>query len=348
MEYMDIFNDDAFSLISMTAAISEIDHVPGRAGEMAFAGNGEGIATTTASFERKGESLTLVQSSPRGGPAPKETQEKGTLRSVSIPQIKLEDTIGAHQVQGIREFGTTNALRSVQSVVNGQLSKMSKRFDLTLEHLRLGALQGKVYDADGATVLADLFEIFGVKNSLDASGPEEFDFDLAGDATEPVDIRLVCQDIVRYVTRKAKMIVPQGAQIWAFCGDNFFDGLITRDDVKAVYNNTADQERRLGANYAFGRFEFGGIVFENYRGTDDQSTVGIPTGEARFFITGVPGLYAEYFAPADFMETVNTIGLPRYAKIAPDEKFNRFVELHAQMNPLPVCLRPQTLVKGLM
>jgi hypothetical protein len=100
----------------------------------------------------------------------------------------------------------------------------------------------------------------------------------------------------------------------------------------------------LGKNYEFGTFEFGGIVWENYQGTDDNSTVAIAADEARVFVSGVPGLYAEYFAPADFMETVNTIGLPRYAKVAVDQRFNQFVEIHAQQNPLPLCLRPQTLV----
>jgi hypothetical protein len=76
MEHMDIFNDDAFSLISMTAAINEVDHVPGRAGEMAFVGAGEGIRTTTATFERIGTTLSLVSTSPRGGVAPKESHKQ--------------------------------------------------------------------------------------------------------------------------------------------------------------------------------------------------------------------------------------------------------------------------------
>ncbi len=44
------------------------------------------------------------------------------------------------------------------------------------------------------------------------------------------------------------------------------------------------------------------------------------------------------------METVNTPGLPRYAKQA-RMKFDRGVELHTQSNPLPLCVRPHLLVK---
>ncbi len=51
------------------------------------------------------------------------------------------------------------------------------------------------------------------------------------------------------------------------------------------------------------------------------------------------------FAPADFTETVNTIGKEVYAKQEP-RKFNRGIDLHTQSNPLPICYRPGELVKG--
>ena len=52
------------------------------------------------------------------------------------------------------------------------------------------------------------------------------------------------------------------------------------------------------------------------------------------------------YAPADFVETANTIGLPRYAKQAVDQQFARWVMLHVQSNPLPICTRPRVLIKG--
>ena len=107
---IDIFNDDSFSEIQMTAAINEIDHVPGRAGELVFAGVGQGVDTLSVAIERIGEALTLIPTSTRGGPAPKERTDKRDLLSFDIPQIKLEDTIQASAVQNVREFGTSNQL----------------------------------------------------------------------------------------------------------------------------------------------------------------------------------------------------------------------------------------------
>jgi len=342
MNFLDIFNDDAFGLVSMTAAINKVDNIPGRAGALAFAGVGEGIATTTAVFEQKAETLSLIQSTPRGAPAPQETQDKATLNSVNIPQIKDEATIGAHMVQGVREFGSTNALRSAQAVVNTQTLKITRKMDLTLENLRLGALKGHVRDADG-TLLADLYSLFGVSQGDDVN------FDLTNTSA---DVRGKCQEVARYIKRNVKMTLPASAKIWAFCGDDFFDRFISHTNVKATYQNWQASEQRLGANYAFDVFSFGGINFENYAGTDDatiddEGTIGIKPGECRFFLTGVPGLYAEYFAPADFWSTVNTIGLPRYSRVVPDRDMDRYVKVHVQMNPLPVCLRPATLLRGI-
>lgn len=349
--FTDIFNDDAFSLIALTAAINNVDHVPGRAGELCFVGVGEGVPVTTVSFENIGTALSLIPTSLRGAPAPKEKSDKASIRSVTIPQVKLEDTIGAHQIQGVRQFGSTNELVGAVDVVNGRIAKMGQRHDLTIEHMRLGALHGSVLDADNS-VLLNLFDLFGIVNDNSAQGGTStdkarkiFNMDLEAAASDPKDLRISLMEVTRWMKRTAKMPIPSSATYHVFCGDDFFDLLISREDVKAVYENSAEQAVRLGDNFAFGSFEFGGFIFENYQGTDDNSTVAEDSASASVFLSGVPGLYAEYFAPADFMETVNTIGLPRYAKVAPDTRFNQFVELHTQQNPLPVCLRPQTLLK---
>lgn len=338
--FTDIFTDDAFSLVSLTATINEVDHVPGRAGELAFVGVGEGVATLSVAIEQKAEQLSLIKTSLRGAPAPKETSDKRVLRSVGIPHIPLEDTIGSDQIQGVRQLGSTDLLQGALSVVEGRMNKMANRHDLTLEYHRLGALRGMILDADG-TELTNLFSLFGVTQEASISFDLE---DVTEDAVETV--RSKCHAVTRKMKRNLKMAMPNSARIWAFCGDNFFDKLVENKSIKDAYKGYEAAERRLGANYSHGIFEFGGIFFENYWGTDDNTTVAIDTDECRLFLTGVPGLYAEYYAPGNFMDTANTLGLPRYARIAIDPRFNQFVELHTQQNPLPLCMRPKTLMIG--
>ncbi len=334
---LDIFNTDAFGAVSLTAAINKMDYVPGRAGELAFVGAGEGVNTTSIAVEEKAETLSLIATAPRGAPAAQEQSTKRTARTLAVPHIPLENPIRADEVQNVRAFGSENALEGVQNVVNQRMAKMVGRHDLTLENLRLGALKGLITDADGSTIY-NLFTEFGV------SQESSVNFALG---TSTTDVRSKCASVVRAMKKNAKMAVPSTARIHAFCGDDFFDALIEHANVKGVYDGYAAAERRLGESYVHGIFEFGGIFFENYRGSDDGSTVAIGTNAVRFFWTGVPGMYAEYYAPADFIETVNTVGLPRYAKIVNDPSgLNRYVMVHTQQNPLPLCLRPKTLMVG--
>jgi hypothetical protein len=60
---------------------------------------------------------------------------------------------------------------------------------------------------------------------------------------------------------------------------------------------------------------------------------------------GTQETFRGYNAPADWMETVNTVGLPKYSKVVP-EQGGRYVEILSESNPLPLCLRPKVLIKG--
>lgn len=346
-EMADLFSSDAFSLTSLTAAINEVDHVPQRSGVLAFASEKvtKPISTTSIAIEKVEQTLELISTMPRGAPPEKEKADRRTVRKFEVPHLITSDTIYADSVQNVREFGTSNFSVSVESKVTEVLTKMSHRLDLTIENHRLGALKGQIIDADGVTVLTDLYEDFGFLNSDGLAQPETFDFALDSLATTGGEIRIKSQAVKRWMTSHAKVVLPGDALIWAFVGDNFFDRLISRQDVKEAWVGTDAAAAMLGGNWAHGVFEFGGIFWENYRGTDDGTTVTIASDEARFFFVNTPDLYVEAFAPADYIDTVNTPGLPKYARSAP-EKMGRYVELEAQSNPLPLCVQPATLCRA--
>jgi hypothetical protein len=133
------------------------------------------------------------------------------------------------------------------------------------------------------------------------------------------------------------------------CSPEFFAKLVAHSKVEKAYENYA-QGAMLRDDVRSG-FSFGGIVFEEYRGqatTMDGSVQRfIAAGEAHAFPMGTVDTFATYFAPADFNDTVNTLGQPMYAKQEP-RKFDRGTDLHTQSNPLPMCHRPGVLVKLLM
>lgn len=335
-KYMiDILQNDAFKASTLTAAINKVDFIPGRAGEVAFVGAGEGISTTSAQIEVSGETLSLVQSQLRGAPVQQVGGSKRSMKAIAVPHIPLEATIRPDEIQNVREFGSDSLISGATNVVNQRMSKMANRLDLTVENLRLGALKGKVLDADGSE-LVNLYTTFGVAE------PSQVNFSLTTAAT---DVRKKCADVIRSMKKSAKMSMPSTARVHAFVGSNFMDALISHVNVKEAYAaGQANAERRLAGSYVHGIFEFGGIYFEEYQGSDDD-TVGIASDEVRFFFADAPGLYAEYYAPGDFLEAVNSVGLPRYAKME-EGRFGRSVDLHVQTNPLPICLRPATLFSG--
>jgi hypothetical protein len=345
---LDVFSDDAFSLVGLTDSISKIDHVPGQAGELAFAGTGQGVPTTKIAIEYRDQVLSIIPTTPRGAPAPQEVRDKSKLFDLEIPQIKLEDTIGVHSIQNVRAFGSGDLIDGAQTVVNDQLAKMAARLDLTIEHMRLGALKGKILDADG-TLLTNLYSAFGVAEPDPITFPND-------NMSEPQSLRETCQQVVRQVQKAAKMLLPSTAQVYALCGDDFFDEVTNHADVATAFAGWTAAQQRLAGDAMATPFNFGGLAFVNYRGTDGVTgaeesdgelvgEVGIASGECRIFLTGVPGLYSEKFAPADFVESANTVGLPRYAKLVPD-RMGRSFTLHVQSNPLPICTRPATLLKG--
>lgn len=365
-EFADIFSDGAFATASLTAAINKLDRIPGHAGRFAFGDTGNadadfaddegaddesavvtGIKTTKVGIEYKDETINLIANAPRGAPAEKEGRTKSNLIAFEVPHFPLQDTIQADEVQGVREFGTTEP-KSVESFLNAQLSKIIKRHDLTLEHLRLGAIKGQVLNRDGA-VLLDVFESFGVMNSDGQYAPEVFDFDLDNWTASYETVRQKCQSVRRFMKRAAKTPKADSAPVFALCGDQFFDKLTEHPSVRSVYDGTASAAERLGDDYVNGAFEFAGITFINYVGTDDNSTVSVGADAAHFFFGGMEGeLFRQFNAPANFIEAVNKPGLPLYAKVAGDQRFNQSFEIHTEQNPLPLCLRPRTLVKGVV
>jgi hypothetical protein len=132
---------------------------------------------------------------------------------------------------------------------------------------------------------------------------------------------------------------PNGNSSWPLC-QLFCDDLITHSEIAKAYDRYLDGAF-LRQGQVRGSFEHSGIVFEEYRGR--VGTVDFTDASKAYFL---PGLFRQYNAPADFVETANTIGLPRYAKQAVDQQFARWVMLHVQPNPLPICIRPRVLIKG--
>lgn len=339
MPVLDVFKQDAFGVISLTDSFNKIPFVPGRAGTV-IDWNDKGVPTTSIMLEEKNGVLTFINPTPRGSSGAAIEKQKRTARILAIPHYQRNDGVYADEVQGVREFGQEQSLATVQGVINGRMAEHGADMDATLEYQRVGAIKGLIVNGDGTT-LYNLFTEFSV------SQESEIDFDLDNGSPASGVLRGACASAVRLIEDNLGGLPIQG--VHAFCGNTFFDNLLAHPEVVLSYRNTPMAEvLRQGYVYpnglqVYGAFEFGGIVWENYRGSVG-GTAFVHTDKCHLFPMG-PSIFRTVYGPADYMETVNTIGLPRYAKQFPMPN-DKGVTLEMQMNALSYCLRPKALLKG--
>lgn len=335
---LDIFNSDAFSVVPLTDAIQQVKFVPGRLGQLGIFST-SGVATTSVAIEERDGLLTLVSPTPRGGPGQTIDKIHRTMRNVSIPHFEINDAIMAEEVQGIRAWGSDTQLETVQGKVLERGALHSQSMAATEEYARVGAIKGLVTYADNSTL--DLFNLFGVTQEA------EIDFDLDNATPGSGALRLATAQAFRIMASVLEGIPFSG--IYAICGDAFFDDLIRHPEVRATYANwEAAADLRQGyvqANgLAWGGFNFGGIIWDNYRGSVGGTSF-VHTDKCHLIPQGVPNLFRTYFAPADYIETVNTIGQRLYARQYPMPN-GKGVAFDVQMNALSICTRPRCLLQG--
>lgn len=326
METLDFFGD-GFRLTTLIDAINHLPFVPGQAGAL-LKPPGVGVTTDNVSVERKDGLLTLIPTTPRSAPPVQLRHAAGNLRRLVVPHVAAEDALLASEIQGIRGFGTTQP-QAWQEFVTQRMAEHTPKFDATQEYGVIGAVKGVILDADGSSVIYNLFSEFGVTQTV-------VDFTLG---TAAVDVEAKCTA----VTRAIKKAVGQGGflRIHAFVGPVWMDRFKAHPVIKAAYDRWRDGEFNRTAKTAF---EIFGITFEEYEG-EVNGIKFVADNEAHFFPVGVAGLFQTYFSPADFVETVNTKGLPRYAKME-RMQYDRGFTLLMESNQLTICRKPECLVKG--
>ena len=328
MASLDICKDDAFSLQSLTKAINEQPYVPGRIGALGLFSE-EGVNTTSVSVEKLGESLSLVAAGERGGVAPNVKGDKRTMVNFNTIHLPQRAKILADEIQGVRAFGSESELETIESVVAKRLGKMRRQLDATIEYQRIGAIKGQILDADGSTVLENLFTKFGLSQQTKAM---VF-------ATSTTKIRTKVLEAKRLMEDALGNAMYTGAR--AFCSPAFFDALTTHDLVEKFFinwqsNEVMRQDVRAG-------FLFAGVMWEEYRGAVGGVDF-IGSGDAYLVPEGVPDLFVTNYGPADYTEAANTIGLPYYAK-QEALPMGKGIDLEAQSNPISICTRPRAIIK---
>ena len=335
----DVFSGDPFTIVALTDAINKLRFVPGYVSQLGLF-SASSVATTSIAIEEKSGILSLISPTGRGAPGTTLDKSKRTLRTLAVPHFEINDAVLAEEVQNVRAFGSETQLEMLMNKIAERLSVHVDSHAATEEYARVGAIKGIVTYADGTSL--NLFTEFGVSQAAEV--------DFALDAASPASgvLRKLCATVVRTIAGNLDGTPFSG--VGALCSDSFFDDLLAHPEVVDSYKNTSmaailrDGYVMTNGEKIYGAFEFGGIVWINYRGSVGGQSF-IDADKCHIFPMGVPGLFRTYYAPADYNETVNTMGQRLYSKQKPmpnDKGWN----LDSQMNALQICTRPAALIKG--
>ena len=331
MATLDVFRQRAFHTVELTSALNKEPHLPQLLGDLNLF-EVRRVRTTTVAVEQKHGQLAIIQTSQRGAPLERNQAEKRDIRDFRTVRIAEGDRITADEVQDIRAFGSESELMQVQQEVADRLRSLRRNVQLTHEHMRLGAIKGEILDADGSTI-RNWFSEWGV------SQPSEVNLELG---TAETDVRSKSNQVVRAMAKEAKGVWTPQTEVHALAGDNFFDQLTSHPSVRDTFKNWSAAEALRQGN-AFQAFPFGGVMWHNYRGTDDGSTVSVGTDKAHFFPVNAPGAFEVAYSPAETFDFANTRGQEMYAMVLPDERRNAYVDIEVYSYPLHICTRPKML-----
>lgn len=335
MNAFNVFTSDAFGYLALTDSVNRMPYVPGRVGRLGIF-DPQPIATKTVAIEERLGLLSLVPNTPRGAAPVENAHNKAKLRYFAVPHFPISDSILPDEVQDIRLFGNVDGgLATVQAVVDDRLANMTPKLDATVEYGRLGAIKGLILDADGSTVIYNLFTEFGVSQ-------QTLDLFLGTTTTNQQGNLTAVAGLIEDELGSATY-----DHIHILMGKTMFANFVGHASVQNAFH-LWQRDGQLGAllrdDLRYSGFPFGPAIIEQYRG-NVGGVAFIADNEGYAFPVGVPGLFKTYFAPADWMTAVNTLGLPRYAKQWVDPNGEKFVRLETQTNPLSLCLRPRATVK---
>ncbi len=319
-----------FDMISLTKSVNRIPINPGRIGALGIFVP-VGVMSTTVMIEEMNHKIALVAESRRGGPGIVTSPAKRTARPIKVGHIQLDGGLDADDVLGVRAFGSETQTEVWATLVNNELERMKKSIEVTREYRRVNALHGQILDANGSTVLTNLFTEFGITETT---------VDIAF-ATTTTNVRAKCLDVLREIDKaiEGSAVVTK---VKAICGATYFNALIDHTQVRATYANWEASADRNGGDPRKG-FVFGGIEFEEYTATVSGQAF-VDASQARFFPIG-EGIYEEYFAPADYVDAAGSLGQEFYGK-SELRHMEKGIDMEAQSNPLPICFFPLALVKG--
>lgn len=310
---------------TLTAAINKAPFMPGTLARLKLFAE-QGISTLEAAIDYEDHVIKIIPTAPRGGVA--EPYQSGTKETVKIAAVHIptRGSVYADEVQDKRLWGTSD-MDSPTALRTRKLSGMRTNLEATTERMRFGAIMGKVLDFDG-TELLDLYAMFGIVQT-------SLSLDLSSSTT------LILNKVIG-----AERVSEDGCggtvptSYVALSSPSFMDALRANPAYETALRYA--QPSALLTDFRNG-IVIGNSTFIECR-TPPGLPVRIPDGESYLVPQGVADLLMTHYAPGDYMEAVNSPGMPVYAK-SEEMPMGKGYALEAQSNPINVCTRPAAIIR---
>lgn len=322
-----------YTAIDLTAEIEKIPNMYGRLQELDLMPI-RSERSVMVEIQMKDGLLTILAAEERGAPGSvgDTPDERGLI--LKVPHFPHFETIKAEDLQDRFVFGSgRQQRRSVETATSERLVALRRKHAITLEFLRMGALKGRIFDGRNRE-LYNLFSVFGITEKV-------VYFDLANVASK---IGEKCEEVIAHVEENLLGDVMNG--VHALVSQEFFDAFVSHPNVEKFYVNHAAAVALSGQRVT--SFPFRGVTFEVYRAqAPDMTGTGrrfIAAGEGHAFPLGTQQTFQTSVAPPDHVDMVN-MEAPEIFVSPEILRHGTGVELKSQSNVLPLCKRPEVLVR---
>ena len=310
----DMFGPNNFRAIDYQEdIIEEIEFAPTFMSELGIFEE-RNLLTRDIALAKKGNTLALIPTSPDGAPPQEYEPDAKNLRPFRTSRLAKGSTIYAYEVAGFVDMPEERQLLNMTRVVEERSRGVLNDFQLTREHMRFGAVNGYLLDADGS-VIYDFWDEWQITKPAALEWP-------AGDPD--ANLYEVAREIKRRMIESLQMggIWPPGARIVMLCASDVFDASVSHPSVKELMVGHA-AALRLTEIEGYSTFDIGPIRLVDFQGGFDGtagSVIAIPDGQARIFPTGIPGAFLEVNgACQEFKEYLGEVGRPVFSLVITDK-----------------------------
>ncbi|NKJ79640.1 major capsid protein [Rhizobium leguminosarum] len=300
------------------------------------------IHTTYVRLGIEEEELTIIPARERGGETNLNMRGDRNGVSFDIPHFPLDDAITPSDIQNLTTWGDANAIMiGLEDVYNTKLETMRAKHDLTHSYLDWGALNGLVIDGE-SKVLLNLYDKFDLA---------EFSIDYDLDTAATV-ISTLNREVKAQIRKELRGTPATGVRVLA--GKTFFDKYVSHPNVLEELRSYKGEGSNPARDDVEDIFIFAGLTLERideeYKVRQANGTIAtraaIPDDEAIAIPLGTP-FFKRYIAPPDTLSGANRkpAAETKVFVSTNDLPHDKGREIHTESNVLPICVRPQLMVR---